>query len=231
MIDIDRCELKYRVDPVKAAQLKQSLTPYLKQDVHNDADGYMVRSLYFDSLSDTDFEQKVDGLDDRKKIRLRVYSPNAKTAKLEVKEKHNGLQRKRSLVIDRQQADALVKGNLIVLREMQDPFAFELWYLMETKIYRPKCIVEYSRYAMTSEDNDTRITFDSRLTATESSFELFNPNLMLYPVTAPGAITLEVKYNNFLMSNIKNALSVNASMQESISKYIQSRTISKNGRK
>lgn len=231
MIDIDRYELKYRVDPVKAAQLKQSLSPYLKQDVHNGADGYMVRSLYFDSLSDTDFEQKVDGLDDRKKIRLRVYSPDAKTAKLEVKEKHNGLQRKRSLVIDRQQADALVRGNLIVLREMQDPFAFELWYLMETKIYRPKCIVEYSRYAMTSEDNDTRITFDSRLSATESSFELFNPNLMLYPVIVPGAITLEVKYNNFLMSNIKNALSVNASMQESISKYIQSRTISKNGRK
>ena len=33
----------------------------------------MVRSLYFDSLEDSDYYDKLDGVMNRKKIRLRIY--------------------------------------------------------------------------------------------------------------------------------------------------------------
>ena len=40
-------------------------------DSHNGPDGYQVRSLYFDSLSNRDFQEKEDGLELRRKFRLR----------------------------------------------------------------------------------------------------------------------------------------------------------------
>lgn len=231
MIDIDRTELKYAVDPVSAAMTRSRLSPYMTPDPHNGPEGYPVRSLYFDSLADTDFQQKLDGLDDRKKIRLRIYDPASPTAKLEVKEKHGGMQRKRSVTVSREEAAALAAGDYSSLRNSEDSFVQELWYLLESRLYRPKCIVEYDRFALISPDNETRITFDSGLRATEATADLFSPDLLLYPVAEPGAITMEVKYDHFLLSNIKRALSVRASMQLSVSKYVLARTVSKHGRR
>ena len=45
--------------------------------------------------------------------------------------------------------------------------------MMTEEVYRPKCIVKYSRLAFTVPTNDIRITLDSGVSAQEGQFNLF----------------------------------------------------------
>ena len=83
----------------------------------------MSRSLYFDTLDDQDFADKVDGLELRRKIRLRIYSPSASFAMLEMKQKEGAYQRKRSLRLNREDAERLCRGDYRPLQAYDDPFA------------------------------------------------------------------------------------------------------------
>lgn len=202
----------------------------MEPDPHNGEMGYLVRSLYFDTLHDADFEQKVDGYDERQKIRLRVYSADARTAKLEVKEKTDALQRKRSLTVDRGEAMQMIQGNYHFLLLREEALARWLYTFLSARCYRPKCIVEYDRYAYILDHNDTRITFDQNLRASESNLDIFDKNLALYPVSVPGAVTMEVKYTGFLLTCLKNELNHCDKTRCSNSKYCRARMITKRGR-
>lgn len=230
MLDVNRRELKYLVSPTDVMELKRSLAAVLSEDLHNGGNGYMVRSLYFDSLADCDFEDKVDGYDKRQKIRLRIYDIHSGQAKLELKEKVGNAQRKRSLLLDREEAERVIRGDYTFLMTRNEEVAHKLYTMMVMKCYRPKCIVEYDRMAYCAETNDIRITFDMNLRATELNYNIFDENLMLYPVSEAAAITMEVKYNGFLFTYIKNILNQSDKMQISNSKYCRARSISKRGR-
>lgn len=231
MLDVSRKELKYIISPIEMNMLKKRLKHIMQNDSHNGINGYVVRSLYFDTLSDSDFEDKVEGYDKRQKIRLRIYDTKTDNVKLELKEKDGMYQRKRSLSITRHEAEEMIKGNYKVLLAYDNPLANWLYTYMVSRCYRPKCIVEYNRYAYILDYNETRITFDQKLRASEASFDIFSENLMLYPVTSSNEITLEVKFDGFIMSMIKNELSLINRMQTSNSKYCKARMISKRGRK
>ncbi len=232
MLDVSRRELKYPVSLVEMHQLKNKLTYIMKKDSHNGENGYLVRSLYFDTLNDSDFEEKVDGYDSRQKIRLRVYDLDFQTAKLELKEKTGFAQRKRSLLLDRQEAEWMINGEYDFLLNRKEPLAHSLYTFIVTKGYRPKCIVEYDRLAYWENVNDIRITFDMNLRATEANLNgLFDKNLILYPICSKSDVTMEVKYNGFLYSYIKDIISISNRMQISNSKYIRARMVSKKGRK
>lgn len=231
MIDVSRKELKYLLSLSEVHYLKQKLAAVMEKDAHNGQEGYRVRSLYFDSLFDTDFEDKVAGYDKRQKVRLRVYDSKDETVKLELKEKVGTAQRKRSLLISRAEAERMIKGDYSFLMERPEPMAHQLYTFLLTRGYRPKCIVEYDRVAYLRRENDIRVTFDMNLRATEADFDLFNDHLMLYPVASPNEVTLEVKYNGFLYSYIKNLINHANRMQISNSKYCRARQISKRGRR
>ena len=227
LLKVDRVEKKYLIDEVAASIMKTRLDTYMKQDPHNGPKGYMVRSVYFDSIRDRDYYEKEDGLDHRKKIRLRIYDPDSENVKLELKEKHNGQQRKQSMEITREEAKQMLKGDYQFLQKYKKQPATTIYAILVMDIYRPKCMVEYNRFAYILQENDIRITFDSELRASESDFDLFKKNPTYYPVAHPSQITLEVKYNRFLLSNIKKALSIKAKVETSNSKYVRARMISK----
>lgn len=231
MLDVNRKELKYGINFVEAAELKKRLARLMKPDIHNGINGYMVRSLYFDTLGDSDFEEKVNGCDDRRKIRLRIYDAGTETIKLELKEKINGMQRKRSLLLDREEADRMRRADYAFLSHREEELSRWLYAYMTGRCYRPRCVVEYNRFACILGNNDTRVTFDSNLRASECGLDLFDEHAVLYPVSRPEEITLEVKYNGFLMTYIKNELSLYGKMQRSESKYCRARMISKRGRR
>lgn len=231
MLDVSRKELKYGVSLAEAADLKSRLVRIMKSDIHNGMKGYIVRSLYFDTLFDSDFEDKVDGYDDRRKIRLRIYNTDAETVKLEVKEKTNGIQRKRSLLLNRDEACRMEQADYAFLARREEELSRWLHVYMTSRCYRPKCLVEYDRFACILENNDTRVTFDSNLRASECGLDLFNKNAMMYPAIGLGETTMEVKYNGFLMTYVKNELSLCNKMQRSESKYCRARMISKRGRR
>lgn len=230
MIDVHRKEFKYLVNIIEMTRLKGLLAQVMDKDEHNEKNGYCVRSLYFDTVFDSDFEDKVDGYDKRQKIRLRIYGNDSSIIKLELKEKESNLQRKRSLILSKEEAEKMIKVDYNFLMERPEKIAHSIYTKMVTRCYRPKCIVEYDRLAYLRKYNDTRVTFDMNLRATEADFNLFNENMVLYPVCNPGEITMEVKFNGFLFSYIKQAVSTADKTQVSNSKYCKARRISKQGR-
>ncbi|WP_246599726.1 polyphosphate polymerase domain-containing protein [Clostridium lacusfryxellense] len=224
--EVLRKEKKYIISQATSSNMYQLLSQVLHQDQNSAREGYMVRSLYFDTIDDTDYTQKEDGYEYRKKIRLRIYSPSANNAKLEMKEKLGDNQRKRSLNISKEHALELISGRYECLLSYENSFALELYFAMMQQLYMPKCIIEYRRTAFFITENDIRITLDSRIEATENNFDLFSQNLNLYPVSHFDDVTLEVKYNRFLLSYVRDLLSECNKISTSNSKYCLGRSIS-----
>ena len=227
MRSVSRKEKKFLLDAVSAAQAQARVASVLHADPHNGTYGYPVRSLYFDTPDDRDFWAKIDGLRNRRKVRLRTYGADADFALLELKQKTIDNQRKRGLRVSRADAMALCHGNLSCLRENADPLAQELYVIMTNWCYQPRMIVEYDRAAYVVQENSTRVTFDKRVRATEASTNLFDPHLAMYPVIDPFNVILEVKFNTFLMSYVRQTLGSAVDRSEvSVSKYIMGRGVS-----
>lgn len=222
-LNVFRVEKKYEIPYILAMQLKNTLESTLKSDINNKDSGYMVRSLYFDTIFDNDYKDKEDGIEYRKKLRLRTYDLDSNILKLELKEKKGELQLKRSLVISREMGKRLINCDYSVLLEIDSDFSREIYYLMNTKLYKPKCIIEYSRQAFIVEENNTRITIDSNIKATEVNMDIFSKNLQLCSVSHK--TILEVKYNNFLLSYIKDIVNGANTSEISASKYCMARNI------
>ena len=229
MIDVFREEKKYVCNLLEASYVKNTLMGVMSGDPFQGYRPYLVRSLYFDSYKDVDYREKEDGLSERKKVRLRVYSPDAKKAKLELKQKSGCMQRKQSLSVSREHAIELINGNYGVLKEYEDDFAVYMHNLMKTEFYIPKTVVEYDRVAFTAPINNIRLTVDSGVRANEGYFNIFDKALTLYPVMDPAKVILEVKYNKFLLSYIKEALRCVDKIESSASKYVMARGIGQGG--
>ncbi len=224
MNEVLRQEKKYLMTIPDMQQLSHALDYIMIQDPHNGQDGYRIRSLYFDTLNDGDYEDKLNGVELRRKIRLRIYDPSADFAMLEMKQKEGAYQKKRSLRVSREDAIALSRGQYSPLLHYPDPFAAECYCLMQMQCYRPKTIVEYHRKAFIAKENKIRITFDHQIQATESSYSLFDDHLNMYPVLDTSNVVLEVKYNGFLLSYIKDAVNAANRSEITVSKYCLARS-------
>ena len=111
MNEITRKERKFLITSEQMYRDTHVLSQVLREDPHNRGDGYMIRSLYFDTLDDRDFHEKEDGIELRRKLRLRCYAPDADFAVLEMKQKQGDSQRKRSLRMSRADAQRLIQGD------------------------------------------------------------------------------------------------------------------------
>ena len=63
MNEVLRQEKKYFMTITDSLKLCARLEGIMIKDVHNGACGYGIRSLYFDTLDDEDYEEKVDGVE------------------------------------------------------------------------------------------------------------------------------------------------------------------------
>ena len=79
-LKVFRTEKKYELSLFESEMLFHKLLNVLEGDPYNGNEAYLVRSLYFDTIYNRDYWQKMDGLSNRRKIRLRVYSPDASEA-------------------------------------------------------------------------------------------------------------------------------------------------------
>ena len=223
-----RQEKKYLLNHLEFREYSNFLDRILMPDKHNGPNGYIVRSLYFDTLDNKDFSEKDVGSEIRRKIRLRVYDPTSDFAMLEIKQKQGEQQLKRSLKVSKKDAIELTKGNYSCLLNYKESFAAECYSYMVTECYKPVCIVQYDRKAYICKENKTRITFDSNITATETNFNIFDEKLPMYPVFPKYNTILEVKYNGFLLSYIKDLITKVDKSPISASKYCLARTVSQN---
>lgn len=225
MNEVLRQEKKYLLTAADAQRLSAHLDGVMIQDEHNGPQGYSIRSLYFDTLNDGDYWDKMDGVELRRKIRLRVYSPSASFGMLEMKQKEGPYQKKRSLRLEQEDARQLCRGNYEPLLSYREPFAAECYGLMHYKCYRPRTVVEYRRRAFIAKENRIRITLDSQIIATEAAWNVFDPDLVQYPVLDPFHVVLEVKFNGFLLSYIKDLTGAANRSEFSQSKYCLARSV------
>lgn len=133
------------------------------------------------------------------------------------------MQKKRSLRMSREDAEQLIAGRYAVLQQYDEPFAAECYGVMSQECYRPKTVVEYRRKAFIAKENKIRVTFDSSIMATETHFDIFSDNLAMSYVLDPYNAVLEVKYNGFMLSYIKNLLNLSDRSALSVSKYCLAR--------
>ena len=74
-----------------------------------------------------------------------------------------------------------------------------------------------------AKENKILITFDNQIVSTESHFDLFSKKLNMNPVLDPYDVILEVKYNGFLLSYIKEMINSIDKSELSVSKYCLAR--------
>lgn len=225
-LSVFRSENKYLLSPIDALALQSKLDRLLTRDTHSGTNGYLVRSLYFDSVNNIDFSTKLAGTELRKKLRLRVYSPGDPTCKLEVKQKNGDLQHKVSLLLTRAEARRLIRGDYSVLtaRFGQSENAAYIYKTLALGAYRPVALIEYDRIAYVYPRYDTRITFDLRVRSSEANFDLFDPAACYTPIL-DGQVILEVKYDRRLMGFISEVLRPYCLTRASVSKYCIGRKI------
>lgn len=227
MNEVLRQEKKFLITLEQYYQFSHIFSKVLTLDAHSHDDGYEIRSLYFDSLDDRDFHEKEDGIELRRKIRLRTYGANSSYAMLEMKQKQGHLQKKRSLRMKREDAEKLITGEYSILLNYHEAFAGECYAMLNMHCYRPVCVVSYQRKAFVAKENKIRVTFDHHIVASESDFQLFSSKLNQYSVFDPYLVVLEVKYNGFLLSYIKDVINTIDKSEISVSKYCLGRSIGK----
>lgn len=223
MNKVTREEKKFLISVAEFLNTSNKLEQVMLQDPHNGTRGYMIRSLYFDTIRDGDFFEKQAGVELRRKVRLRCYDPGHDFAMLELKQKQGSQQLKRSLKVTREDAQRLIQCDYSPLLKYSEPFAAEMYALMQTRVYRPKTIVQYNRKAFIAKENRIRLTFDHNIVSTESSFDLFSESLNMSPVLDPYEVVLEVKFNGFLLSYIRGLINNIDKSELSVSKYVLAR--------
>lgn len=225
-VNVYRNELKYFINEMDYINLSKVFKTALEKDVYDvNNEGYWIRSLYFDTLQNKDYYEKIIGSKDRKKIRIRMYDVDSDKVKLEIKNRYDNYMLKETINITREDAIDIMKGNLDVLLKYNNKLANKIYYIMHNKLYIPSIIVDYNREAYTCPINSIRITFDKNLRASKNIYSLFDKNINTVKVFNEPKIILEVKYNNMLPKWIREILSIYNAERSSISKYCLSREI------
>lgn len=217
--DMYRNELKYFINAHQKNTMANKLMKICQRDSFSDADGgYLIASLYFEDYTQSAFFDKLSGIRDRKKFRVRVYNYQPNVIKLERKIKRgNGIE-KTHVLLSKEEYDSLVGGDVEFLRHTDDVVAKDFYLYYRTKNLRPKVVVEYRREAFMYKYGDVRITFDYFLRAGVYQKDLFSNGYMISAIPHD-QIILEVKYTGFLPDIIRNIIQLNSLQWQSISKY------------
>lgn len=214
-----RNEWKYFISLWEAESLKRRLLPFMETDPYTIDGKYMLRSLYFDDYWNSGYEEKLMGVGERQKWRIRIYNYNDSRIKLERKKKRQSYIQKDSASITREEYDRIVAGDYAFLLHHRHPLCQEFYYECTVNLYRPKVIVDYEREPLILEEGNVRITFDSDVRAAISGFDIFDPELPTLAALEPDTLVLEVKFTEFLPGLIRKLLPLDGQEFQAVSKY------------
>ena len=177
----------------------------------------MITSIYYDDPLNTALYEKLDGLPEHSKFRIRTYDFSDRIIKLERKDKHGILTEKVDAPIQRAQI-AMLDGTATPLNRFEGE-AFDLAAQIHAKGLQPKVSVRYRRDAFFHEGSDFRLTFDTELeTISPEVDSLFDPNVRGLPVLDGNSVIMEIKYGAYI-PNFARKLTNVPTRQLSVSKY------------
>ncbi len=214
-----RYELKYILSSSQAEILKYRLS--LLMDIDDNAIGgkYFIRSLYFDDVYDTAYYEKIDGLEEREKYRIRFYNLDKSYITLELKGKKNNLTYKRQARITEEEYDDIINQNYDKINVEDRKVLNDFLTKMKTKNLIPSIIVDYTRLPFTYPVDDVRITFDEDVSSGRFNYDLFDPNLETQRALEPNEVILEVKFNTQLPPVLKKVISAIPMTRIAMSKF------------
>lgn len=205
------------------AALRARLGAIMRHDSHAHDDGtYRIRSLYFDTFEDTALRDKLAGVSRREKFRIRYYDDDLGFINLEKKAKVNNLCLKTKARLDAGQVQSIIDGDVAWLLASGDPLLAELYCKMKVDGLRPKTIVDYTREAFVFPAGNVRVTIDSGIRTGIRSMEFLDADC---PTVAAGnaPIVLEVKWDEYLPSHIRDAVQLPGRRTGAFSKYAAGR--------
>ena len=179
---------------------------------------YRITSLYFDTPYDSAYKEKLDGVDNREKFRLRYYGTDTSFIRLEKKFKRKGLCGKRSASLIQDQAEKILRGDYEFLLKSADPLLIELYSKIRGKGLRPKTIVCYDREAFVYAPGNVRITLDRNLYTGLGSIDFLNTEIKGIKAMDSSRV-LEVKYDEFLPDLVRKAVQIPGRQAAACSKY------------
>ena len=214
-----RHEFKHQISPGEDLVLSQRLRKLFPHDKYAGPGGsYRITSLYFDTPYDSAYREKLDGVDNREKFRLRYYGTDTSFIRLEKKFKRKGLCGKRSVSLIQDQAEKILRGDYEFLLKSADPLLIELYSKIRGKGLRPKTIVRYDREAFVYAPGNVRITLDRNLYTGLGSRDFFNTGFTGIKAMDFSRV-LEVKYDEFLPELVRMAVQVLGRQAGACSKY------------
>ena len=133
-----RHEWKHVINAADRIIIRQRLRAVARPDDHAVDGIYRIRSLYFDDLKDSALREKIDGVDNREKFRIRYYNGDTGLIHLEKKCKTHDLSRKFSAPLTADEAQAIVDGSIGWMKDCGRPLVQELYAKMRSRCLKPK---------------------------------------------------------------------------------------------
>lgn len=218
-----RYENKYIIDQYTYQLLSKQLKSLMKLDEHslNDEVSYEIRSLYYDNFDNDAYYEKVNGIEFRKKYRLRMYNNDQSTIKLECKYKDENMTSKDTCRVNTKNGKLFIKQDYQNIR-LNNPLYKQ--FISDIKLYnlKPKVIVDYRRLAFVYPISDVRITFDCKLKSSGLIDDYFEPQLTRVYCFDENQVVLEVKYKEFLPEILQMILNQYNLRSVAISKFATS---------
>lgn len=212
-----RHELKHEINLSDMITIRQRLRAATLPDPHAVDGKYFIRSLYFDNISDKALHEKLDGINQREKFRIRFYNGDTTLIHLEKKSKLNGLGSKETAELSAEQANGIANGGYAVLKNLPSPLCQELYRKMKTQGLRPKTIVDYTREPFIFPAGNVRVTLDYNIRTWSNCADFLSTDCPTLPVS--DAIILEVKWDEFLPDIIRDLVQLDGRQSGAFSKY------------
>ncbi|MGP1348826.1 MAG: polyphosphate polymerase domain-containing protein [Stomatobaculum sp.] len=222
MVPQYRHEWKHVLNVGDLLILRQRLQAIMESDPHATDGKYQIRSLYFDNLEDKALREKIDGVNMREKFRIRLYNCDPSVIHLEKKSKRNGLGTKYSVSLTAEEAQKIMDRDLDWMLNSDRPLVQELYCKMRYQGMRPRTIVDYSREPFIFRPGNVRVTLDYDIRTGLDCTDFLDPEAITIPA-GDAPILVEVKWDEFLPSIIRDAVSISNRRVGSFSKYAQCR--------
>lgn len=213
-----RHEWKHMINHADKIAIRQRLRAVAQVDANATDGRYLIRSLYFDNISDKALREKLDGVNRREKFRIRYYNGNTDQIHLEKKSKWNGLGTKDRTLLTADEAQRIVDGDLSWMIGSDRPLVQELYVKMNSQGLRPKTIVDYTREPFVYAPGNVRVTLDYNIRTGLLCTDFLNTDCITIPAGA-GETILEVKWDEYLPSVIRDAVQLGSRQLSAFSKY------------
>lgn len=226
-----RHEEKYICSDRQLRLIEERIRTVMPRDAHQSGEDYGIRSLYFDTADDRFYHEGVNGVDNRRKYRIRFYNMNCEAFRMERKDTVRQLKQKYSAKVGREYVDDVIEGRCAEY-DGTDDLLREVYSMECSDGLHPVAVIGYRRSAYTYPVGNVRITFDRDIACTGRTEDMLDPYAVMYPVMPAGRHILEVKYDGILPGFIASVIDTGSLERVSFSKYVYSRdVINGNGRK